>query len=439
MTIMLEASISKGMKHNKTQHNICFLHPGANVIIAFHCVRISTDKILSNNGLKKDSEIICQIKYFNNFALSINITIESLLIYCFYRYLSSTKLIKLYQSDVIYIQKSTMNKYNVFISYRRSDSSDRASLIHSYLLKWFNEENIFLDTHEIHEGPFPEYIEEALNSANFFILLISKNSINVIPTSPDKIDYYYEEIRRAIVKRLTIIPIVYDNIDFDNMVLPEGLESIKLQNAIYSHIDDPNGLKNRLYEFTKKKQKNLQDWITFPLAIITAYLFVSLTFGIGMYLHDRFFISYEDAVEIASEYIVKNKDSYFYPIAENSFISYNPQTKEIVKNSFGNAPTASIMFSEEAIYKIGFWTTATTLFYQIVKSKYKPHNGKQYLAYFGVAVAFVAGAGLGCTIERMIFPSFRVKQIDDSIYNPIFWQDVIKCKYKKYNRQIFVG
>lgn len=332
-----------------------------------------------------------------------------------------------------------MNKYQVFISYRRSDSADRATLIRSYLSEWFSEECIFLDTHEIHEGPFPEYIEEALNSVHIFMLLISNNSFKDLSAYTCEMDYYYEEIRRAIAKGIKIIPIVYDNIDFDTMIVPKELERIKLQNAIYSHVDDPNGLKNRLYEFTRKKRTTLKDWIAFPLVIISVYLFVSLISGIGMYLYDRFFTSYEDAIDIASEHITNNGGLYYYPIAENTFVSYNPRTKEISKYSMGDVTTVSIMVSEESTYKIGFWSTATTLFYQIVKSKYKPHNGKQYLAYLGVAVATVAGIGLGCTIERMIFPQFRVKQIEDNIYNPNFWQDIIQLKYRKSNHQIFVG
>lgn len=156
-----------------------------------------------------------------------------------------------------------------------------------------------------------------------------------------------------------------------------------------------------------------------------------------MYLYDRFFTSYEDAIEIASEYIANNDGLFYYPIAENTFICYNPKTKEITKNEVGDVTTISIMVSEESTYKIGFWSTATALFYQIVKSKYKPHNGKQFLAYIGTAVAIVAGIGLGCTLERMIFPQFRVKQIEDNVYNHIFWQDVIQYKYRQANRKIF--
>ena len=136
--------------------------------------------------------------------------------------------------------------YKVFISYRRIDCSERATLIRTYLSEWFDEENIFLDTQEIHDEAFPTCIENALNTAQIFVLLISKNSFNISKQPAEKNDFYYEEIRRAIAKGIKIIPIVYDNINYNNIEFPKGMESLEFQNAIYSHTDDPNGLKNRL-------------------------------------------------------------------------------------------------------------------------------------------------------------------------------------------------
>lgn len=326
--------------------------------------------------------------------------------------------------------------YKVFISYRRIDCSERATLIRTYLSEWFDEENIFLDTQEIHDGEFPTCIENALNTAQIFVLLISKNSFNISKQPAEKNDFYYEEIRRAIAKGIKIIPIVYDNINYNNIEFPKGMESLEFQNAIYSHTDDPNGLKNRLYEFTRKKQRTIKDWLALPLAIITVYLVVTLISFIGMYLYDHFSTSYEDAVEIASEHIIKNDDTFLYHIAENRYVFYNPRSKEI-NESTKNDESVSIALSEKTLYKIGIFTIADILLYKMVKSKYKPHSGKQYLAYIGIAVSIVAGVGLGCALEQMVFPQYRVKKIRDNIYNPEFWQDVIKCKYQKSNRHIY--
>ena len=328
-------------------------------------------------------------------------------------------------------------QYDVFISYRRSDSADRATLIRSYLTEWFDDNRIFLDTHEIHQGPFPDYIEEALSTSKYFVLLVSENSFSKKVDS-NEIDYYYEEIRRAINKNLTIIPVLYDDIDINAIAFPNDLKSLKLQNSIIAHAEDPLALKNKLHEFTKKRTTSLKDWIAFPLAVISIYLVVSLLSGIGMYVYDNNFTSYEDAVAEAADHVCEQNGVFYYPISHNTFVSYNPENSDITKISMSRDNAHSISISENAAFKVGFWSTAVAWIYQIMKSKYKPHNGKQYLAYIGAAVAVVAGVGLGCTVERMIFPRYRTKIIRDNIEKLSFWQNVINYKYSSVNRQLII-
>lgn len=58
-------------------------------------------------------------------------------------------------------------RYKAFISYRRSDSSERAQLVKLAIMEQGYEENdIFLDLHSIHEGEFPQHIKEALHDTD---------------------------------------------------------------------------------------------------------------------------------------------------------------------------------------------------------------------------------------------------------------------------------
>ena len=69
-------------------------------------------------------------------------------------------------------------QYDVFISYRRSDSTERAHLVKEILKsKGYDENRIFLDTHNLHEGEFPENIQNALvNSIKYsFVSLLLVN------------------------------------------------------------------------------------------------------------------------------------------------------------------------------------------------------------------------------------------------------------------------
>ena len=70
-----------------------------------------------------------------------------------------------------------MKKYKAFISYRRTDSSERAQLVKLAIMEQgYNEDDIFLDLHSIHEGDFPQHIKTALHDTEFFILLLSNDS-----------------------------------------------------------------------------------------------------------------------------------------------------------------------------------------------------------------------------------------------------------------------
>lgn len=324
------------------------------------------------------------------------------------------------------------SKYEVFISYRRSDSAERALLVRSYLAEWFQSDTIFLDTHEIHEGPFPDQIRQAINEAKYFVVLISKNSFPGA-AAPGTTDYYAEEIKLAITnarsRGLKIIPILYDDVTIEEVNLPESLEYLQTTNCISYHKDDPAGFKNRLYEFTRKKNLRIKDWLVFPLAIITIYTIVSLISGIILYLFDRYATDYDEAVQIASQHVVENDGKFYYNLSDE-FICYNPVTRQISSFPKHSQEGLELHINTDDLYKVGFWSTAAALAYQVTKIKYKPHGGKQAAIYVCVGVSMVAGVGLGCTLERMFFPLYRCEEIQRNIHSPKFWQDVIVRKYQ---------
>lgn len=309
-------------------------------------------------------------------------------------------------------------------------------MVRSYLSEWFRPETIFLDTHEIHEGPFPEPIRQAINEVKYFIVLISCNSF------PDTAvcggtDYYVEEIKLAISnagnRNIKIIPILYDGVDIDKVNLPESLKDLMITNCIYYHKDDPMGFKNRLYEFTRKKKLKIDDWLVFPLAVLTIYAIVSFVSGAVLYLFDRYGTDYDTAVQIASTHVIEDDNMFYYDLADE-YICYNPITEQISSYPKHSSDGIELHIDSEDLYKVGFWTTAAALAYQVTKMKYKPHGGKQAAIYLCVGVSMVAGVGLGCTLERMFFPLYRCEEIQRNIHSPEFWQNVIMLRYK-YNKK----
>lgn len=321
-------------------------------------------------------------------------------------------------------------KYKVFISYRHSDCRERAEIIRLYLTENFSNDSIFIDHEDIHSGPFPEYIKRALDEVEYFVLLVSASSFNT-PKKHNETDYYYEEIRHVLNResRPTIIPIVYDGVKFDKDSIPEEFEELSEDNAIIPIPESPQYLKNKLVDFTKKRKNVIGDWIKLPLAIFTTYAIITFLSGLGMWIHDNCFITEEGAIEIACDYIIPLDDVFVYPISKRETIIYYPKTDNI-SYGFSTENGANIKIDNQDLLSVGFWSTATTLAYQITRNHYKPHGGKAIIAYAGMCVAIVAGVGLGFTFERMIFPIHQCRAIRKHADLPSFWHAVINKKYK---------
>lgn len=105
----------------------------------------------------------------------------------------------------------------VFISYRREDSSTFASILYYELCKHFLTKNIFKDLDTLSPGSdFKKEIETALESSSVLLVLISKNWIrrgNKKTSNRlfDENDFVRHEIRAAIEKNVTIIPVLFEN------------------------------------------------------------------------------------------------------------------------------------------------------------------------------------------------------------------------------------
>ena len=329
-------------------------------------------------------------------------------------------------------------KYDVFISYRRSDSTDRAHLVKEILKsKGYDENRIFLDTHSLHEGEFPENIRKALTDSKAFVLLISKNSIvqynkekeNTITT-----DYYYEEIRQALALKLKFIPVLFDNLKIETLDFPEDIKKqrIFLKNSIEYN---PDTFNEKLAVFLQE-QKKWRDLFVVPTVILTIYAIITLLSGIGMYIYDNLFLSRDTQLETVVNNMVVEEGTCFYQLP-NEVVVYDIKKDSISHLEFGGIPAIiNAQFNTEQLYSVGFWSVAVGLAYEITKSKVKPHGGKAYVAYIATGVAVIAGVGLGCTLERILFPVQYSKPIVRSLDDNAFWKEVIRRKYSSRTIQL---
>jgi hypothetical protein len=329
-------------------------------------------------------------------------------------------------------------QYDVFISYRRSDSTDRAHLVKEILkAKGYDEERIFLDTHSLHEGEFPENIQKALTNSKAFVLLISKNSIaqkGEGKTSEANTDYYYEEIRQALTLKLKFIPVLFDGLKIDTLDFPEDIKNQKifLKNSIEYN---PETFNYKLSVFLQE-QKTWRDLFMVPTVILTIYAIITFLSGMGMYVYDNYFLSRDTQIETVVNHLIEEEGICYYQLP-NEVVSYNIKLDSISHLEFGGAPAiVNAQLNSEELYGIGFWTVAVGLAYEITKSKVKPHGGKAYIAYIATGVAVIAGVGLGCTLERVMFPVQYSKAVKNSVDNNEFWKEVIRKKYSRPTIQL---
>lgn len=125
-------------------------------------------------------------------------------------------------------------KYDVFISYRRKGGSEKAQLVKSEIKqRGIEEERIFLDTHSLHDGDFEEKIKVAIGQSRSVVVIISKGCFDEVKET----DFWYMEIREALLQKKKVVPIFFDGItSFNALDVPVELKELVKKNAVtYQH------------------------------------------------------------------------------------------------------------------------------------------------------------------------------------------------------------
>ena len=321
-------------------------------------------------------------------------------------------------------------KYKAFISYRRSDSSERAQLVKLAIIEQgYTEGDIFLDLHSIHEGDFPQHIKDALHETEFFILILSNDSFR---KNVEK-DYYLDEIKMALDLHLKVIPITFDSLNVDKINLPQILveKGLKLKNGISYYPEYPSAFKEKLNEFMKPQNRTFWNLFKMPILLLTIYTCLTLCGGIGMYVYDNFFMSEKEQVDVVADNVQEGNGLLAYYIPGETYI-YSTKTHEVKRLKGNDTAILGASVSTNQLTQAGFWTVSFGLIYELTHSRLKPHgNGKSVLAYVAVAASVVAGFGLGCTLERMIFPKQFAKPIHAQLKSKLFWEKVVTQKYSQ--------
>jgi len=225
----------------------------------------------------------------------------------------------------------------VFISYRRSVSSDLAVLIFNHLRQ--HGYDVFLDVRTIDNGPFDSAIRNQIGARTHFVVLIANGSLE---RCQHEGDWVRQEIEEALNLGRNIIPVIDECINFEQETgyLPdEWREKFKLINSLrWSHFYSDAALtalverfqklpklpdeNNTPYTTSLKMMPKPFDWITIPEGNVT------LTKPLG-YLRE------------GTTYSVPTFEMAKYPIT-------NAQFDRFINNPDGYEDTQWWDFSEDA-------------------------------------------------------------------------------------------
>uniref|UniRef100_A0A2S2PRL6 Sterile alpha and TIR motif-containing protein 1 n=1 Tax=Schizaphis graminum TaxID=13262 RepID=A0A2S2PRL6_SCHGA len=122
---------------------------------------------------------------------------------------------------------------DVFISYRRSNGSQLASLIKNYL--GIRNYRVFIDVVRLENGNFGHNLLNHLRQAKNFVLILTQGALDRCVGDNECNDWVHKEIVNAMQNRLNIIPIIDEKFTWPEL-LPADIRDLRTYNAIqWSH------------------------------------------------------------------------------------------------------------------------------------------------------------------------------------------------------------
>lgn len=139
----------------------------------------------------------------------------------------------------------------IFINYRREDVANIAFTISNSLKSEFGAANVFFDREKIPlDSSFPQEIDKALDDCIIFIPIIGKNWLRILKErqTENEDDFVLNEIDRALVKGISVIPVLIDDTLMPSKKeLPSNVKSLAEQQAFNISSDHkrlPNDMDN---------------------------------------------------------------------------------------------------------------------------------------------------------------------------------------------------
>ena len=137
---------------------------------------------------------------------------------------------KVERGDISITDESMDKCLDVFISYRRANGSQLASLLKVHLE--IRNISVFLDVDRLNSGKFDNNLLQSIRSAKHFVLVLTPGALDRCFGDVEMRDWIHKEVACAIQSNCTIIP-VFDNFAMpDPSLLPDTMRAVTSFNAV---------------------------------------------------------------------------------------------------------------------------------------------------------------------------------------------------------------
>nr|XP_021181341.2 NAD(+) hydrolase sarm1 isoform X3 [Helicoverpa armigera] len=160
--------------------------------------------------------------------------------------------IRAYECSLLSKGEENMEKnLDVFVSYRRSNGSQLASLLKVHLqLRGFT---VFIDVERLEAGKFDNNLLQSIRQAKHFLLVLTPNALDRCKKDTDRKDWVHREIVAALQSQCNIVPII-DNFEWPKAEeLPEDMRAVCHFNGVRWIHDYQDACVDKLESFLRGK------------------------------------------------------------------------------------------------------------------------------------------------------------------------------------------
>ncbi|CAG2104818.1 unnamed protein product, partial [Medioppia subpectinata] len=145
---------------------------------------------------------------------------------------------------------------DVFVSYRRSNGSQLASLLKVHLqLRGFT---VFIDVERLEAGKFDNNLLSSIRQAKYFLLVLTPNALDRCLDDVECKDWVHREVVEALQSKCNIIPIL-DTFQWpESEALPEDMRAICYFNGVRWIHDYQDACVDKLERFMRGEISKLE-------------------------------------------------------------------------------------------------------------------------------------------------------------------------------------